>query len=102
MRMETQVRQNAGRLAISLPEKKQSRFSNVEWRIKQLVAVGEVFKESLPPERHPMYVESLAGLSDDQIRICIGRAVRELEWFPKPAKLRELAGAEGSVTKQDA
>jgi hypothetical protein len=49
-----------------------------------------------------MYVESLADLSDDRIRLCVGRAVRELEWFPKPAKLRELAGAEGSATHQDA
>lgn len=39
-----------------------------------------------------MYTESLADLSDAQIRLCIGRAIRELEWFPKPAKLRELAG----------
>ena len=49
-----------------------------------------------------MYVESLADLSDDQIRLSIGRAMRELEWFPKPSKLRELAGAEGSATSQDA
>jgi hypothetical protein len=39
-----------------------------------------------------MYVESLSDLSEDQVRLCIGRAIRELEWFPKPAKLRELAG----------
>jgi hypothetical protein len=49
-----------------------------------------------------MYAESLADLSDDRIRVCVGRAVRELEWFPKPAKLRELAGAEGSASNQDA
>jgi hypothetical protein len=40
-----------------------------------------------------MYVETLADLSDDQIRLCVGRAIREAKWFPKPAELRELAGA---------
>jgi hypothetical protein len=64
--------------------------------------MAEVFKESLTPECIAIYVESLADLSDDQIRLCVGRAVRELEWFPKPSKLRELAGAEGSAINQDA
>jgi hypothetical protein len=67
-----------------------------------LVALAEVVREPLTPESLAMYVESLADLSDDQILLGVGRAVRELEWFPKPAKLRELAGAEGSVTDQDA
>jgi hypothetical protein len=39
-----------------------------------------------------MYVESLADLSDEQIRVSVGRAIRELKWFPKPAELRELVG----------
>jgi hypothetical protein len=49
-----------------------------------------------------MYVEGLADLSDDQIRLCIGRAMSELRWFPKPAELRELAGAAGSSVDRDA
>jgi hypothetical protein len=67
-----------------------------------LVALAEVFKEPLTSECLAMYVESLADLSGDQIKLCIGRAVRELEWFPKPAKLREFVGAEGSATGQNA
>jgi hypothetical protein len=90
-RMETE--QSVDRLKISLPENKQSQFSNAEWRLKQLVALAEVFKEPVTPECLAMYVESLADLSDDQIRLCVGRAIRELKWFPKPAELRELAGA---------
>lgn len=39
-----------------------------------------------------MYVESLGDLSDEQIRRSVGRAIRELKWFPKPAELRELVG----------
>ena len=99
---ETEIEQSADKLKTSLPENRHSKFSNAEWRTKQLVALAEVLKESLTPESLAMYVESLADLSDDQIRRGVGRAVRELEWFPKPAKLRELAGAEGSVIDQDA
>src|SRR5258708_26580898 len=103
MKAQTEIEQNADKLTISLPERKHSKSSSVdEWRTKQLVALAEVFKESLTPECIAMYVESLADLTDDQIRMSIGRAVRELEWFPKPSKLRELAGAEGSATSQDA
>jgi hypothetical protein len=64
--------------------------------------LAEVFKELLTPECIAMYVESLADLSADQIRLGVGRSIRELEWFPKPSKLRELAGAEGSATSEDA
>jgi hypothetical protein len=90
-RME--IEQSADRLKISLPENRQSQFSNAEWRLKQLVALAEVFKEPVTPECLAMFVESLADLSDDQIRLCVGHAFRELKWFPKPAELRELAGA---------
>jgi hypothetical protein len=100
--MQTETKQSADKLAISLPAKKQSRLSNVEWRTKQLVALAEVFKESITSECLAMYVESLSDLSDDQIRLCVGRAIRDLEWFPRPAKLRDLADADGSATSQDA
>ena len=103
MKAQMETEQSAAKLTISLPEKKHSKFSSSDkWRTKQLVALAEVFKELLTPAGIAIYVESLADLSDDQIRLCIGRAVRELEWFPKPSKLRELAGAEGSATSQDA
>ena len=88
--METETEQNAGRLKISPPQKKQSLFSSVEWRTKQLLAMAEVFREPLTAELLAMYVESLTDLSDEQIRVCVGRAIRELKWFPKPAELREL------------
>jgi hypothetical protein len=91
--METETEQNAGRLTISLPQKKQSQLSSVEWRTKQLLAIAEVFREPLTAECLAMYVESLADLSDEQIRLSIGRAIRELKWFPKPAELRELVGS---------
>ena len=54
--------------------------------------MAEVFRESLTAELLAMYVESLEDLSDNQIRLCVGRAIRELKWFPKPAELRELVG----------
>jgi hypothetical protein len=93
METTTGTEQSAGRLTISLPQKAQSQFSTIEWRTKQLLALAEVFREPLTAECLAIYVESLADLSDDQIRLCVGRAVRELKWFPKPAELRELTGA---------
>jgi hypothetical protein len=102
MKAPMEIEQNADKLTISLPENRHSKSSSVEWRTKQFVALAEVFEKLLTPECIAMYVESLADLSDDQIRLSVGRAVRELEWFPKPSKLRELAGAEGSAINQDA
>jgi hypothetical protein len=90
--METETEQNVGRLQISLPQKKQSQLSSVEWRTKQLLAMAEIFREPVTAELLAMYVESLSDLPDEQIRLCVGRAIRELKWFPKPAELRELVG----------
>jgi hypothetical protein len=90
--METETEQRAGRLTISLPQKRQSQSSSVEWRTRQLVAMAEVFREPLTAECLAMYVESLADLSEEQIRLCVGRAIRELKWFPKPAELRAFVG----------
>lgn len=39
-----------------------------------------------------IYSESLSDLADDQIRQSIGRAIRELKFFPRVAELRDLAG----------
>ncbi len=102
METATGTQRSADKLKIFLPDKKQSKFGDDEWRAKQLVALAEVFKELLTPECIVMYLESLSDLSDDQIRRGVGRSIRELEWFPKPSKLRELAGAEGSATSEDA
>ena len=90
--MKTAIGQSADRIKISLPQKKQSQSSNVEWRTKQMLAMAEIFREPLTAECMAMYVESLSDLTDDQIRLCIARAIRELKWFPKPAELRELVG----------
>ena len=57
-------------------------------------------REPLTPECLALYIESIADLSDDQVRLAIARAIRELEWFPKPAKIRELAGC-GADTARD-
>jgi hypothetical protein len=43
-------------------------------------------------------VESLSDLSDDQVRQAIGRAIRELKFFPRVAELREMAGAGAKQT----
>lgn len=49
-------------------------------------------REPLTSECIAIYIETLADLTDDQLKIAVRRAINELEWFPKPAKLRELAG----------
>ncbi len=82
------------RLRILRPHREPSKYSGDDgWRVNQLLALAEVFKESLTPAVIAIYVESLADLPDDQVRLGIGRAIRELRWFPKPAELRDLAGA---------
>ena len=96
--MQTEIGPSNGRNQTLPLETKHSKLSNAGWRTKQLIALAEVFREPLTPECLAMYVESLSDLSDDQIRLSIRRAARELNWFPKIAELRELAG----VTEQDA
>src|SRR5208282_4708356 len=64
----------------------------VEWRARRLITLAEVFKEVLTPECIAIYIESLVDLSDEQFARATFRALQELEWFPKPVKLRELAG----------
>src|SRR2546423_11253334 len=90
--MQTQIGRNNENSQTLPLETKHSKLSNAGWRTKQLIALAEAFREPVPPECLAMYVESLSDLSDDQMQLCIARAVRELKWFPKIAELRELAG----------
>ena len=46
-----------------------------------------------------IYSESLCDLSDDQIRQSVGRAIRELKFFPRVAELRDLAGVAAKDTR---
>ena len=46
-----------------------------------------------------IYSESLSDLSDDQIRQSVGRAIRELKFFPRVAELRDLAGVAAKDTR---
>jgi|SRR5262249_24475959 len=100
MERKTGTAHSVDRQEISPPPKRQSQSSRVEWRTKQLLALAEVFREPLTAECMAMYVESLSDMTDNQIRVSIGRAVRELKWFPKPAELRELAGANAEQQDQ--
>ena len=79
-------------LTTSPRQKKPSKFSSVVWRTKQIVAVAQLLNHSLTPETIAMYIESLSDLSDEQFRDGLKRSVDELDWFPKPAQLRKLAG----------
>jgi hypothetical protein len=47
-----------------------------------------------------LYVESLSDLSDDQFTICVGRAMKESHWFPKPAVLREFVMPKAEDVRQ--
>ena len=56
--------------------------------------------EALPSQKGPMtkarsaiYWEALSDLTDAQLRRSFVRALRECKFFPAPAELRELAGA---------
>ena len=83
---------SGGKRITSAPQKKPSASSSVEWRARRLITLAEVFKEVLTPECIAIYIESLVDLSDEQFARATFRALQELEWFPKPVKLRELAG----------
>ncbi len=62
-----------------------------EWLLTQVMALGEAFGESLTAERQAIYARSLADMPIDQLSYAIGRAIKELKWFPKVAEIRELA-----------
>jgi hypothetical protein len=49
-----------------------------------------------------LYAQALADLSEEQFSRAIKMAIQKLKFFPKPAELRELAGAPGSSVDRDA
>jgi hypothetical protein len=95
--MELETGHSNDKTPTSRPDGQQSNFSSADKRLakttQQLIALATAFRETLTPECLAIYVESLSDLSDDQVRQAVGRAIRELKFFPRVAELRELAGA---------
>jgi hypothetical protein len=63
------------------------------WIGEQLTIVAEVFGQTLSAPRLKLYVEALIDLGQSRLAIALQRVVRECKWWPKPAEIRELAGA---------
>ena len=71
----------------------QSNKRNSCWIVEQLGLLAVRMGEAVTAERLALYVDDLTDLSQVQIERALWRARRELNFFPKIAELRELAGA---------
>ena len=63
------------------------------WIGEQVTILAEAFGESLTPQRVKIYAADLADIDQARLAIAFQRAPIELNFFPKIAELRELAGA---------
>jgi hypothetical protein len=68
----------------------------------QIMALAAAFRETLTSPSLAIYLESLSDLSDNQLALAVGRAIRELKFFPRVAELRELAGVLSAEQQRDA
>lgn len=59
---------------------------------KIMAALAEVFSKEISPQLSAIYFQALSGLSVDQVKAAVRRAVSECKFFPKPAELIEMAG----------
>lgn len=101
-RTET-LRVNESRITLRLQSETppDCRNSDAE-RLSQLGALANVFGAEPTGAVLDMYSQALADLSEEQFSRAITVAIQRLKFFPKPAELRELAGATGSAVDRDA
>lgn len=65
-----------------------------------LLRLAQTLQFSLHPDSVDDYLNNLLDLSDEQLTVAFTRAMRECEFFPRIAKLRELAGSAPAQQKQ--
>lgn len=97
--MDTQTEHNNVKLEISLPTKKPNAL--LGWLTDQFTILAEAFGEPLTAARLNVYASDLADLEHSQLEVAFRRARRELDYFPKVAQLRRVAGAD-QTEKTDA
>jgi len=68
---------------------------------KILAPLGVAFNREITEPLAEIYLSALSDLQPSQLAAAAAAAIRECEFFPVPAKLRELSGA-GKVAIQDA
>jgi hypothetical protein len=90
MEMETETKQSADKLQISMPEKRRELQL---WLIDKLTILAEAFGQDLTDARLRLYAEDLSELTRQQLEIAFVRVRQELKFFPQISELRELAGA---------
>lgn len=64
---------------------------------KAMAVLGATFPRDVTPELVAIYSGALQDVDDATLERAVGRAVAECRFFPVPAELRELAGANRPV-----
>ncbi len=59
---------------------------------RYLAPLGMAFNRPVVPALVEVYLVALQGMSEAQVETAVARALRECEFFPVPAVLRELGG----------
>ena len=62
---------------------------------KLLAILGDTFAEPISELRIETYFEALSDMPIAKVQNAVKRAIRELDFFPKPAELRRLGGSLG-------
>ena len=67
-------------------------LEHLDWINNEITTMAEAFGERLTEERQEIYCAGLAEFPQNRLDVAFRRARYELNWFPKLAELRELAG----------
>src|SRR5580704_2401731 len=81
-------------------ELRKSDMRSEQQRLSKLGILANVFMSEPTGPVLDMYLQALEDLTDEQFTLAIGLAIKSLKFFPKPAELRELVGADGSSLDQ--
>lgn len=60
---------------------------------KTLAVFGALFPRDITPELVSIYHAALSDVSDDALRVAMGKCVQTARFFPQPAEIRDTVGA---------
>lgn len=60
--------------------------------MKLLTILSDTFSEEVSELRVETYFEALSDMPIDKVQLAVKRAIKELDFFPKPSELRRLGG----------
>lgn len=61
--------------------------------VKTLAVFGALFPRDISPELVSIYHAALSDVSDDDLKLAMGKCVQTARFFPQPAELRDKVGA---------